>query len=68
MREFEKWQRRRAVKTIGYLNNSSAYNAGEKAGYRRALEWVLEQEEWQGTDDCGGWGVPKWDIEEELNS
>jgi len=28
MKEFEKWQARREIKTIGYLNNSSAYNAG----------------------------------------
>ena len=40
MEQFEKWQGKREVKTIGWLNNSSAYKAGEKAGWREALEWV----------------------------
>ena len=66
MEQFRKWQEKREVKTIGYLNNSSAYKAGEEAGWQAALKWALEQEEWQGTDDCGCWGVSKYDIKEEL--
>ena len=42
MIEFEKWQEKREIKTIGYLNNSSAYKAGEKAGWRQALKWAKE--------------------------
>ena len=40
MIEFEKWQKSREAKTIGYIYNSDAYNAGEKAGWKAALEWV----------------------------
>lgn len=40
MKQFEKWQTKRQIKTIGYLNNSSAYNAGEENGWRAALEFL----------------------------
>lgn len=43
MEQFRKWQEKRAVKTIGYLNNSSAYNTGEENGWRAALEEILSQ-------------------------
>ena len=40
MKEFGKRQKRRELKTIGYLSNLSAYEAGEENGWRAALEWV----------------------------
>jgi hypothetical protein len=40
MKEFKKWRIGRGVKTIGYIYNSDAYNAGEKAGWKAALKWV----------------------------
>ena len=43
MKEFKKWQRSRAVKTVGYINNSDAYDAGEEAGWKAALEWVKKE-------------------------
>jgi len=42
MSEFEKWQNKRMIKTIGYLNNHTAFKAGEKSGWKAALEWVLK--------------------------
>lgn len=41
MREFEKHQSKRSMLTIGYISNVDAYKAGEKAGWKAALEWVL---------------------------
>ncbi len=43
MEQFKKWQKNRPVKTIGYLNNSSAYKAGEENGWREALEWFKSE-------------------------
>ena len=40
MKEFEKRQRERELKTISYLTNLGAYEAGEEKGWRAALEWV----------------------------
>ena len=62
MKEFGKWQEKREVKTIGYLNNSSAYNAGEKNGWRAALEWAIKA----GKDGNCGWCYTESVIEDEL--
>ena len=40
MKEFKKWQEKRALKTIGYLTNLGTYKAGEENGWRAALELV----------------------------
>ena len=42
MKTFRKYQKSRAVKTIGYLNNSAAYNAGEEAGWKAALTEIWQ--------------------------
>lgn len=44
MEAFKKWQKKRATKTIGYLNALAAYEAGEEEGWRAALGWVLSME------------------------
>ena len=41
MKEFEKWQKIRSVKTIGFLDGNSAYRAGEREGWKASLEWIL---------------------------
>ncbi len=59
MREFKKWQNKREVKTIGYINSVDAYKVGEKNGWKAALEWVL--------DTCVLTAIGDFDIKEELN-
>ena len=43
MIEFEKWQKNREIKTIGYVNNTEAVKSGCQQGWKAALEWVLKQ-------------------------
>jgi hypothetical protein len=43
MKEFEKWQKSRAFKTVGFLNTFAAYKAGEKEGWKAALEWIYSK-------------------------
>ena len=43
MKEFEKWQKTRGVKTIGFLDGNSAYRAGEREGWEAALEMVKRE-------------------------
>ena len=50
LKEFKKYQKTRMVKTIGYINNSSAYNAGEEAGWKASLMWVLKAD-WDTPDE-----------------
>lgn len=47
MKAFREWQKNREVKTIGYLTNAGAYKAGEEAGWRAALEWILAEWMWE---------------------
>jgi hypothetical protein len=41
MKAFEKWQKERSIKTIGYLSINKAFEAGEKNGWKAAFEWML---------------------------
>jgi len=43
MEEFKKWQQKREIKTLGYLDIHTAFKAGEKNGWRTALEWALDR-------------------------
>jgi hypothetical protein len=45
MEAFEEYKKRAEVKTIGYLNNSAAFNAGREVGWRAAFvnvqQWLM---------------------------
>ena len=43
MKEFDKFQENRELNTIGYITNSYAYEDGEKAGWKAALEWIYKE-------------------------
>ena len=62
MKEFEKYQSKRVIKTIGYLTNHGAYIAGEKQGWKAALERVLKHTK---QINRGRIGIIDW-IEQEL--
>ena len=40
MIEFEKWQIKRRMRIVGYIDNADAYADGKKAGWKAALRWV----------------------------
>ena len=44
MKAFKIWRKKRAVKTIGYLDSHTAYKDGEEGGWRAALEWAKSQQ------------------------
>lgn len=52
MKEFEKYKKRAEVKTIGYLNNRAAFDAGRETGWKAALGFIqslydkYELEDW----------------------
>ena len=41
MKAFEKWQEERIIKILTHLDNLFTFKAGEKEGWRAALEWTL---------------------------
>lgn len=42
MKAFKKWQNKREIKTIGFLVDGSAFNAGEREGWRAALRHLKD--------------------------
>lgn len=53
MKEFDEWQKTRSVKTIGFLDSNSAYKAGEREGWKMALEWIrVKVENYTPEDVC----------------
>ena len=72
LNEFDKWHKN-SFKNGDMLDKNSDWfvcmpGVKEKmeCAWKAALDWVLEQAEWLGSD--GDWGVSKCDIEKELNA
>jgi len=61
MKAFEEWQKKRAIKTIGFLTNLAAYKFGEKEGWREALKWVKKHHVELGIDD---WTIIEQELED----
>ncbi len=49
MKAFKTWQKKRAMKTVGYFSTLGAYKAGEEVGWKAALKWVLSTETYVGS-------------------